>query len=503
MHRHSPVPAAPIAGLSHHAAYLRARLRGLGVAESNLDDAMQDVFEVLVRRIGDFDARFSLQQWMAGVARKVARRHREQGLRAPVAVDEGRLVASVGDPERSAARGQGLRVLQRFLDGLDEDKWAVFVLSEIEGLRGTEIAAELEVNLSTVYARLRAARQAFEAAAVQERGSGGAWFAGWFVGPTSMFRRTGDAAFVMPVVLCGLVVVGGVGVVGARGCGEDEGEELRVSASRGEVSVVREEGKATGIAGREVDPAGVVAPARAQGGPPVPDAEGWYGGGGGRSETTSEQGTAVLLHSDRYRFEGADLVMRVEYENVGEVASMGFGWFDLDGFEAVEGATQWPTVLAGGEVRVMQWRLRARRDGVVRAPLFQGPRARGEGYGASLYRFVNEGGRLRRCGVHECDETIASIVEAVAGETIKLQLHNDCDRAIELAMMPDHVEVPPADAPRIRLAEGERREVEVDVALGFTRRGEDGHYGGSVRTDTPGSIVRFFGDDCQSRQTVP
>lgn len=501
MQRHDLVPGAPIGGLSRHTEYLRGRLRGLGVGESDLDDAMQDVFEVLVRRIGDYDSRFSLRQWMAGVARKVARRHREREVRAPLVIEEGRLVSLVGDPERMAARSEGIAVLQRFLGGLDEERWAVFVLSEIEGLRGTEIAAELEVNLSTVYARLRSARALFEQAAVKERGPGRAWFGGLFVGPTGMFRGSGTAAFVTPVVLGGLVVVGVGVMVGARGCGDaaHEGEEVRARASGVRRGAAGDE-KVTGIAGRDADPARLVAPARVRG-VPMPDAQGWYAGSGGRSETTSEQGTVVLGHSSRYRLEGTDLVMQVEYKNVGELVNAGFGWLDLDGFDVIEGTTEWPTALDVGEVQVMQWRLRARRDGVVEATMYNGTRLRGQGWGASHHRFVNEAGALRTCGADECRVTMGSIGEAVTGEEIKLQLHNDCARAIELALVPDDVDVPPADAPRIWLAVGERREVEVDVALGFTRRGEDGSYGGSVSTDTPGSIVRFYGDDCQSRRT--
>jgi RNA polymerase sigma-70 factor (ECF subfamily) len=39
----------------------------------------------------------------------------------------------------------------------------VFHLSEVEGMTAPEIAASLEVNVNTVYGRLRLARQQFEA----------------------------------------------------------------------------------------------------------------------------------------------------------------------------------------------------------------------------------------------------------------------------------------------------------------------------------------------------
>ena len=69
--------------------FVRKRLRGLGVPARSLDDATQDVFEVLVRRIGDYDPERPLVPWMAGVARKVAKRHREwEQRRAPPPLPE-------------------------------------------------------------------------------------------------------------------------------------------------------------------------------------------------------------------------------------------------------------------------------------------------------------------------------------------------------------------------------------------------------------------------------
>lgn len=496
MHRHSLDPAAPILGLSRHTEFLRARLRGLGVAESNLEDAMQDVFEVLVRRIGDYDARFSLRQWMAGVARKVARRHRERELRAPVAVDEGRLVAPERDPESAAARRQGLAVLQRFLDGLDEQRWAVFVLAEIEGLRGTEIAAELEVNLSTVYARLRSARAAFEAAAVAERGAGKGWLAGWLAGPTSLFRRSGTAAFVTPVVLCGLVLAGGVGMVGVRGCGAAR-EEVFVSGSRDEAVVGerarRSRAEAPGIVGREVDPAGGELPMRAQGGPPVADAEGWYDGGGG----SSTGGTGAWSHRLWFRLAGAELVLRALYSNDDDVPTRAYGRLEPDGFAIVEGLAAWPVELAVGEERTMLWRLAARREGVVRAPLFGG-RAPDEMTSGRLFRFVNERGVLRLCGQDECAERASSIDEGLSGEKIAVNVRNECDQGIEVVLLPEGTEVPPADAPRYMMAAGESRALEIDRGVSFTRRGEDGRYRSTIHADTPGALVRFYGVACGS-----
>jgi RNA polymerase sigma-70 factor (ECF subfamily) len=53
-------------------------------------------------------------------------------------------------------------VLHAFLDSLDDDKRAVFVMVELEQMTAREIAQALAINVNTVYSRLRAARVAFE-----------------------------------------------------------------------------------------------------------------------------------------------------------------------------------------------------------------------------------------------------------------------------------------------------------------------------------------------------
>jgi RNA polymerase sigma-70 factor (ECF subfamily) len=66
-----------------------------------------------------------------------------------------------------------LRVLHELLDQLDEDKREAFVLAELEGLTAPEIAQSLDLNVNTVYARIRAARIAFEQAILRHRAKDG------------------------------------------------------------------------------------------------------------------------------------------------------------------------------------------------------------------------------------------------------------------------------------------------------------------------------------------
>src|SRR5262245_54373284 len=61
-----------------YAQYFRAMwraLRRLGVEPSGLDDAVQDVFVVVHRRLAEFDGR-SLRAWLYAIAVRVASDHR-------------------------------------------------------------------------------------------------------------------------------------------------------------------------------------------------------------------------------------------------------------------------------------------------------------------------------------------------------------------------------------------------------------------------------------------
>lgn len=154
-----------------YSAMVQGALLRLGVEPGAVDDASQEVFLVLARRFAEYDAQRSLASWLWGIARGVASTHRRSSQRRR------RLHTAVsGQPSSEApslddavARGQARVMLRSFLESLDEDKCAVFVLAELEGCSGPEIAARLDVNLNTVYARLRAARRRFDEAVGQRR----------------------------------------------------------------------------------------------------------------------------------------------------------------------------------------------------------------------------------------------------------------------------------------------------------------------------------------------
>jgi RNA polymerase sigma-70 factor (ECF subfamily) len=156
-------------------AFVWRNLRRLGVIEPNLWDAAQDVFVVIHRRLEDFEPRASVRSWVYSIVVRVARQQR-RGVRrkhAQSVEDEPELVDERGlGPEQRAEQNQGLQKLMSLLDRLDPDKREAFVLAELEGLTAPEIAGILQVNVNTIYARIRAARQKLEAALEQMRQAG-------------------------------------------------------------------------------------------------------------------------------------------------------------------------------------------------------------------------------------------------------------------------------------------------------------------------------------------
>ncbi len=155
-----------------HVQMVWRTLRRLGVAESSIEDAVQEVFVVAHRKLETFEGRSSVSTWLYGIAVFVSRNVRRHARRHPeAALPEGHEEPGPGaaQPDVLLADREAARIVERLVDELAEDKREVFVLAELEQLSGPEIAASLGVNLNTVYARLRAARQEFEAAAVRER----------------------------------------------------------------------------------------------------------------------------------------------------------------------------------------------------------------------------------------------------------------------------------------------------------------------------------------------
>ncbi len=167
-------PLADLAGVfrDHHGFVWRSLVH-LGLPTATVDDALQDVFLVVHRRIGHFDGRTSIRNWLYGITRRVASEYRRGTRRAIRRLEVVRDPDTHADPEGLANRISAADAVAKVLDTLDEDKREVFVLAEVEGMTSVEIAEALQTNVNTIYGRLRAARLHFARALKREQARAG------------------------------------------------------------------------------------------------------------------------------------------------------------------------------------------------------------------------------------------------------------------------------------------------------------------------------------------
>jgi RNA polymerase sigma-70 factor (ECF subfamily) len=151
-------------------------VRRMGVRAADADDVVQDVFVIVHHRLAEFEGRSQLKTWIFKILVHVVRHYwrthqRKPGDRAgeDVALLQTLPADRESGPAASLERVEAVRILDRLLAGLDEDKREVFVLAEIEEMTAVEIAEIVDANPNTVASRLRAARQDFEKALVRFR----------------------------------------------------------------------------------------------------------------------------------------------------------------------------------------------------------------------------------------------------------------------------------------------------------------------------------------------
>lgn len=150
-------------------------LRRLGVQDREIDDALQTVLLSADRRFDDLETPQELKAYVCAACVNVARdvgRSRARHYARNTTVDHAEETAAPdADPEDVLGRKQGLELLQRILESMDEERRAVFVLYELEELTGQEIADHLGVPVGTVSSRLRKAREEFRSAIERVRAS--------------------------------------------------------------------------------------------------------------------------------------------------------------------------------------------------------------------------------------------------------------------------------------------------------------------------------------------
>ena len=146
-------------------------IRALGGPAADRDDIAQEVFLVVRRRLHEFDGG-NVAGWLYRIAQRQVRDSRRRTWVKHIfsrrrLEDPDTLAATDRGPGALLESKQRQRVLHGLLQKMKEDRRSAFVLFEIDGLSGEEIARIQGVPLNTVWTRLHKARQDFFALAAR------------------------------------------------------------------------------------------------------------------------------------------------------------------------------------------------------------------------------------------------------------------------------------------------------------------------------------------------
>jgi RNA polymerase sigma-70 factor (ECF subfamily) len=147
-------------------------LRHLGVPPSAVEDAAQEVWIIVHRRLPSFAQRSGPRTWLFGIALNVARNRRRGSRRSPgmQQLPEHAVSARPG-PELEHAGQEAWTKIQRFLQTLDEQRRVVFVSSLLEQMSAAETAEATGLEPATVYHLVRRLRHSFKAYLTQLDGA--------------------------------------------------------------------------------------------------------------------------------------------------------------------------------------------------------------------------------------------------------------------------------------------------------------------------------------------
>jgi RNA polymerase sigma-70 factor (ECF subfamily) len=141
------------------------------VQKSNLEDALQDVFIVVHRRLSTYNASGKISTWLFGICLRVAAAQRRRAYvrreQSSPDMHEHPDQRTYADPEQSAMRREAEMRVELGLAAMDLERRAVFVMFEIEEMPAGAIAEILGIPVGTVYSRLHKARAEFTNAIAQ------------------------------------------------------------------------------------------------------------------------------------------------------------------------------------------------------------------------------------------------------------------------------------------------------------------------------------------------
>ncbi len=158
--------AAPLdldAVFRQHARQVARWAALLGGPRVEPSDVVQDVFLVVERRLGELRHQAALTTWLYRITAHVVRAHRRKSafysfFKESLFRDE---ESPPETPHEELEKIEARRRVYRVLEQLKEAHREVFVLFELEGVAGSEIARRLGVSEDLVWVRLSRARKEF------------------------------------------------------------------------------------------------------------------------------------------------------------------------------------------------------------------------------------------------------------------------------------------------------------------------------------------------------
>lgn len=153
-----------------HAPLVARWAARLGGSQVDVEDVVHEVFLVVQRRLPEFRGDAKPTTWLFRVTDLVVRAHRRKarmrawlGRRFAEDRDPPDLGSAQISPVEDLVERERAALVYRALDALGEKYRSPFVLFELEGLSGEEIAALTGLKLATVWVRLHRARARFVA----------------------------------------------------------------------------------------------------------------------------------------------------------------------------------------------------------------------------------------------------------------------------------------------------------------------------------------------------
>jgi RNA polymerase sigma-70 factor, ECF subfamily len=151
---------------AEHCDFVWRTLRRLGVHKDAIEDASQEVFIVVRRKLDVIDTGKE-RAFLFGVAAKVAAGTRRTSRRKPWNTashepdSEHRAVAGTPNPAELLDQERARAALDRIISDMPADVGPFFVSYELERMTMQEIASALDIPPGTVASRLRRARDMF------------------------------------------------------------------------------------------------------------------------------------------------------------------------------------------------------------------------------------------------------------------------------------------------------------------------------------------------------